>query len=89
MDGPYCRAEKKTDGQAMARCQGDNDIDLWSMEVVSIGAPRLAIMCSWAHDDRLSEIQRHCPPPPTVSMGTSVSRGVHPRHWESLSETPG
>ena len=44
---------------------------------------------SWAHDAWLSEIQRHCPPPPTVSMGTSVSRGVHPRHWESLSETPG
>lgn len=28
VDGPYCRSEKKSDGQARACCQGDNGIDL-------------------------------------------------------------
>lgn len=28
VDGPYCRAENKSDGQARACCQGNNDIGL-------------------------------------------------------------
>ena len=89
VDGPYCRAEKSQMGKQGPVAKGTMTLTCSPWKSLALEHQDWQSQIgSWTHDDWLSEIQRHCPPT-TVSMGTSVSHGVLPRHWESLSETPG